>query len=299
MNIAKVLVIEDEPICAALIEAVLSTEGHQLTIAEDCETAWQMLQTDNQSFEAILLDRHLPDMDGLDFLQKLKSVASLKNIPVIMETADADAVSIRQGLAAGAYYYLIKPLERDLLLSIVSAAISECRNEKLLQAAVHQQGLCLCNGFLQQGVFHYRTLEEAKQLAQSLSKVCPIPERVVVGLQELMINAVEHGNLGVSYAEKTRLILENNWQEEIQRRLALPEFQHKFVEVRFERHAEQVTFTIQDQGRGFEWNKYLEFDPERIFDPHGRGIALAKMTSFDSLTYLGNGNIVQVGVFNT
>ena len=297
MKNARVLVIEDEPICAGLIESVLSTKVYQVTLAEDCETAWQILDADQQQFEAILLDRHLPDMDGLAFLQKIKAIPRLKDIPVILETADADDASIRQGLAAGAYYYLIKPLHRDLLLSIVNAAISQCRNDKALQDSVHQHAQSFYK-HLQQGIFHYRSLDEARNLAQTLSQICVAPERVIVGLQELLINAVEHGNLGLTYADKTRLMLDNSWQQEVERRLQLPEFQHKFVEIHFEKQCDKVVFTIKDQGQGFAWQNYLEFDPERAFDPHGRGIALAKMMSFDSLSYLGNGNTVQASVLN-
>jgi hypothetical protein len=50
--------------------------------------------------------------------------------------------------------------------------------------------------------------------------------------------------------------------------------------------------TIQDEGDGFDWQKYLDFDPERAFDPHGRGIAMARMMSFDALEYQGKGNTV-------
>lgn len=47
-----------------------------------------------------------------------------------------------------------------------------------------------------------------------------------------------------------------------------------------------------DQGDGFEWQKFLSFDPDRAFDPNGRGIAMAKMMSFSALDYEGRGNIV-------
>jgi anti-sigma regulatory factor (Ser/Thr protein kinase) len=68
------------------------------------------------------------------------------------------------------------------------------------------------------------------------------------------------------------------------------------VEIRFERTPEAILFTVQDQGDGFTWNTYLDFDPERIFDPNGRGIAIARSMSFDTLEYLGNGNTVRVSV---
>ena len=50
--------------------------------------------------------------------------------------------------------------------------------------------------------------------------------------------------------------------------------------------------TIIDQGPGFDWGGYLEFSPERVFDLHGRGIAMSRSVSFDSLEYRGTGNTV-------
>ena len=50
--------------------------------------------------------------------------------------------------------------------------------------------------------------------------------------------------------------------------------------------------TIADQGQGFDWQSYVEFSPERVFDLHGRGIAMSKALSFDSLEYCGNGSKV-------
>ncbi len=53
-----------------------------------------------------------------------------------------------------------------------------------------------------------------------------------------------------------------------------------------------LTFTISDEGEGFDWRCYLEFAPERAFDPNGRGIAMARLASFASLDYRDRGNIV-------
>ncbi len=54
--------------------------------------------------------------------------------------------------------------------------------------------------------------------------------------------------------------------------------------------------TITDQGHGFDWRKYIGFDPDRAFDLHGRGIAMSKIMSFDNLEYQGNGNSVVTSV---
>jgi hypothetical protein len=49
---------------------------------------------------------------------------------------------------------------------------------------------------------------------------------------------------------------------------------------------------VIDQGAGFDWQRYLDFDPERATDPNGRGIAMARLMSFESLSYSGCGNCV-------
>ncbi len=133
-------------------------------------------------------------------------------------------------------------------------------------------------------------------LSHCLAQSCPEPERVIQGLQELMINAVEHGNLGISYAEKGELMLSGAWLDEIQRRLSLPEFNRRFVMVHFQRLPDKIVFTVQDQGDGFDWQDFMDFSPERVFDLHGRGIAMARLTSFDRLEYQGNGNTVSAVV---
>jgi hypothetical protein len=55
----------------------------------------------------------------------------------------------------------------------------------------------------------------------------PEPRSAVYGLNELLINAVEHGNLGITYDEKIKLVVEGRLESEIERRLALPQNQAK------------------------------------------------------------------------
>ena len=59
-----------------------------------------------------------------------------------------------------------------------------------------------------------------------------------------------------------------------------------------EKGATKCCVTIADQGPGFDWQMYVDFRPERVFDLHGRGIAMSRAMSFDSLEYLGNGSRV-------
>jgi hypothetical protein len=113
-----------------------------------------------------------------------------------------------------------------------------------------------------------------------------------VGLWELILNGIEHGNLGISYAEKSQLNQDNKWTAEIERRLLLSENKSKSVEIYMNRNESNIEFIIKDQGIGFDWHDYLDISPERAFDSHGRGIAMACMYSFDRVEYSGHGNVV-------
>lgn len=112
----------------------------------------------------------------------------------------------------------------------------------------------------------------------------------------MLINAIEHGNLGIGYSTKTSLMKTGIWEQEVLRRQNLPQNQRKKAEVFFRRKADRIELTISDQGEGFDWEKYLEISPSRARDMHGRGIALAKMLSFDDISYEGPGNIARATI---
>lgn len=290
--IDSILIIEDDFIIAGFIEDVLQDSGKSLIFKESAEEAWALLQDEAFNPGLILLDRQLPGMDGIDFLRQLKSTERFQRLPVIMETSMDDQASIQEGLQAGAYYYLTKPLEREIVLTLVNAAWAEY--ETWLQTREALSGAEKTLQHLYRGEFLFKSIQEGEPIMSALANICPQPEKVITGLRELMINAVEHGNLAISYDEKTQFIKSLQLPDEIAKRLAMPEYRDKNVSVTLHRDEKNIEMIFKDEGDGFDWQKYLEFDPKRAFDPHGRGIAMAKNLSFDSLEYQGNGNTVKV-----
>lgn len=291
MNPIRVLVVDDEMINREIIEEYFFGQTEfSLTVCSDGEEAWTAIQAAaERPFEIILLDRMMPGLDGIGLLQRIKADRRFTHIPVIMQTAAGEPEQIREGMEAGAYYYLTKPYRGETLLSIVQAACKTLGTRD----ALHQK-LNDCIGslhYLKEADFHIRTVEEANQLAILVAQAFPDPESALLGISELLVNAVEHGNLGISYAEKTRLKLLDRWKEEIDRRASLPEYRDKHVRLNFLRDTQSITLKIYDQGNGFPWESFLELSPERACDPNGRGIALAKMMSFSKITYEGAGNI--------
>ena len=289
-NTRKVLIVEDEPLVQRVLSSYLLDGGFKPSIVGDAEQAWDVLREEASDYDAMLLDVELPGMDGLELLRRVKRHKALKALPVIMQTTEVSMRSVVEGLKAGAYYYLPKPADKQLLLTVLSAAIDESGRYKALLDALQQaqQGLKL----IRSGEFEFRTLEECRHVTSLLASACPNPEKVLVGLSELMVNAIEHGNLGISFDEKTRLLERSCWEAEILNRLKQPVYAQRIAEASFKRTDTEILITITDQGAGFNWRNYQRVNLAAMFNSHGRGIALAREFSFDSVSYNEAGNQV-------
>ncbi|MEO5346798.1 MAG: response regulator [Magnetococcus sp. YQC-9] len=282
-----VLVVDDEPINIEVLDEILRRD-YGVRFATNGPMALEMALKHDP--DLILLDIMMPGMDGHEVCRRLKADARTRPIPVVFVTAMCGKEDIVEGLRLGAYYYLTKPVDPPAIQAVVAAALNEYATYNALREEVNKTASTF--GMLESCRFRFRTLDEARSLAVLLAKACPDPEKRVLGLTELMINAIEHGNLAISYQEKGVLHKRGEWAREVERRLSLPEYQDRRVVIQFERQAGEICFRICDQGEGFDWRSYMKIDPERAFDSHGRGIAMAGMLSFDEVRYLGKGNEV-------
>ncbi|MEM7565292.1 MAG: response regulator, partial [Pseudomonadota bacterium] len=286
----SILIVDDEPINQDIICAHLEQEEYDLVKADDGDKAWQILELSPNKFDTIILDRMMPGMDGMELLKNIKSNEKMEHIPVVMQTAKAESEDVIQGIRAGAYYYLTKPYNGDLLKTIVRGAINDRMHEKSLLDSL-REGRKIFN-LMSYGRFKIHNLRECNLVASQVAHLCPEPHRVVTGISELLINALEHGNLNIGYEEKSDLMRRGVWQLEIEKRLQSSEKNGTFIELEFEVTDDTVQIRVRDQGTGFDWAPYMDFDPDRAFDPHGRGIAVARLSSFDDLEYFSPGNEV-------
>ena len=290
MKKTSILVVDDNPTTLHLLARILEEEGYEITCATNGLEAMNELRSRVDNFDVIVLDRMMPVMDGMEMTRKILADSDLKHIPIIMQTAADQPEQISEGIKAGVFYYLTKPIERKTLLSVVSSAVKEVEQRRVLRAEMLRHRMSF--GLIQVLKGSCRTLDEAESLASFLANCFPDPDRALTGISEILINGVEHGNLGISYDEKTRLMDENKWREEVMRRLDLPEFKDKKVTVIFEKKENTYYLQVTDQGKGFNWKSFLEFDPSRASHNHGRGIAMANMIAFDRLVYNDQGNQV-------
>lgn len=287
---AKILIVDDDEIIRDVTCELLGQCGYAVEIAEDGMAAWEKIDLAPSRFDLMLLDKKMPRLDGIGLLKRIKSDGRFSELPVVMLTGDSRQEDIAEGLAEGAFYYLTKPLVENVLLLIIKNTLEASHQKRELRAQVGKQANSL--NLMRRAIFCYRTLPEARDLALLLADASKAPERTVNGYSELLINAVEHGNLDISYAEKSQLLLEDRWESEVEARLRHPQYLDRVVNVTLEKTVAANIVTITDQGKGFDWQAYVEFSPERAFDLHGRGIAMSKAASFDNLEYLGNGSSV-------
>ncbi len=287
---ANILVVDDDPINIQIIEDYLEDESYQIQSCMSGEAALEFLSNTEHGIDIVLLDRMMPGMDGLDVLSAMKNHSHLQYIPVIIQSARARKSEILEGVKAGAFYYLTKPFEEEELLSIVRTATKDSLQFREVQTLLAETYKSF--SLLSSGSFEFKTVKDAVALAGLLARNYPNPQKVVTGLRELLLNAVEHGNLAITYDEKTTLNAEFKLHEEITRRMELPEYKDKNVFVELVSTETEITITISDQGKGFNWKEYMEVSPERVMDNHGRGIVMANLMSFDSVTYEGCGNRV-------
>jgi CheY-like chemotaxis protein len=102
------LAVEDEPRNAALLEAILGRAGYALELVTDLAEARSRLASATPAL--ILLDRHLPDGDGLDLVPLIRGDARLRNVPILLVSASVLPRDQRAAIEAGCDGFLAKPV---------------------------------------------------------------------------------------------------------------------------------------------------------------------------------------------
>ena len=125
----RLLVVEDEPTLAAQLRQALTEAGYAVDLSRDGRDAWYRGEV--ESFDAVVLDLGLPEMDGLTVLQRWRAAG--RTMPVLILTARDNWHEKVTGIDAGADDYLTKPFHMEELLARLRALIRRAAGQASAQ----------------------------------------------------------------------------------------------------------------------------------------------------------------------
>ena len=117
----KILIIDDNKYLRFTLSAVLEEYGFKALTAEDFQNGFSKIKSLKPSL--IILDKNLPDGDGIDLLKKIKEHD--RTIPIIVLTAYANEINSLEALKQGVFAFLTKPFDNDEIISTIKKALDK------------------------------------------------------------------------------------------------------------------------------------------------------------------------------
>jgi two-component system response regulator HydG len=185
----RILVADDEESHRIMLRAVLAEEGYEVAEAADGPEAIRAVE--QEPFDLILLDIRMPGMDGIEALTEIRKISPY--IPVLMMTAYASVKTAVEALKAGAFEYLIKPLDIDELKILIEKALEHYH--------LREENLALKERLGDR--FDFSKIigrsEKMKELFDLLAQVAPTDATVLIlgesGTgKELVANSIHHNS---------------------------------------------------------------------------------------------------------
>ena len=284
----KILVIDDQQSIRDLLNRYLTNRGHQVELADNGRRGWEIFDSAPDDFDVILTDVMMPEMDGLELLQKVRSQGY--EVPVIIMTAHAALEISLKAIRLGAFDFLVKPIKWDLLQSAFSrietlrATRAEIKEILPSYSSQVQFSIPSRTSFIESLVSflltHYAQLSDMYRLDKTRIRVCMI---------EALTNALVHGNLEISSAVK-----EKSWEEFnalLRQRESMSEYANREIKVRARFTSEKFEYQVADQGKGFDVSMLPDFRVPESLLLSGRGLLLIH-AYMDKVTWNESGNCI-------
>lgn len=290
--LCNVLVIDPCVETQASIASHVHGRGVSVIAMSDPSTA--VAAIDRVAPDVVITDLFLPGGAGLALTKEIRSRHEL--CPVIVMATDAPESVVVQALRDGAVDYLHKPIvEEELAHALYRARHLLPGNLADLSGVRRSEHRLIVDSDPAHvpGVISWLM----KTTASMLSEIQRLHLRGA--LQELLINAVEHGNLEIPYKEKEQALAKSGYEALLAQRLGQPRLKNRQVAIHvfYAKEAKSLLYRIADEGAGFQWRDVLDAPQETysIDAKSGRGIFLAR-TLFPGLTYNDRGNEVTLTV---
>ena len=286
------LVVADNADTQTVILEHARTKGHSVISASTPAlgfSTFEMTQPD-----VVIIDIFLSEQEGIRLVKQIHE--RRPTCPIVLLTDAGCGESTKEGLCAGALDYVQQPIQEDVFAQVLQRAIRRLPASVDDAPGIERLEYVLIIGpdpsFVESTVIWLiqgtaMGLMEARRL------------HLRAALQELILNAVEHGCLELRYREKMEAMAKDEYDELIRRRRQDARFRDRRVTIRaiYDKRQQILTYQIADEGKGFDWKSYVKSDfdicpPE---DACGRGIFLAH-SFFPDISYNDRGNEVMFTV---
>jgi CheY-like chemotaxis protein/anti-sigma regulatory factor (Ser/Thr protein kinase) len=283
----RVLVVDDQEALRSLLARLLEREGFDPIQAEDGAQAVELYKSESPL--VVVSDIMMPRMDGLALLNEIRRID--RNATVILMTGQGNEDILLKALRGGASNFFKKPFN-------VRELIEEIR--KVVDFRLEAARSSLFSPLMEEETKRFVMPRADSPFFPIINQItlqlpCLLPQEDIlnlkIGIEEVITNAIEHGNLGISFEEKNRAIQEGRLSELIADKGRESDAAGRVVRISSRLTSEIFEIVIRDDGRGFDWRTLPAVEPENLLAFNGRGIFLTKIY-FDEVLYNDAGNEV-------
>lgn len=282
----RILVADDEPSIRKILHKLLDRHGYETLEASNGLEALKIFE--EKKPDIVISDIRMPEMNGLDLLRAIKRI-SPEACVTIMTGFGTEEVAI-EAIRSGACNYFKKPFQASELLYAIGALAELVMHRKRevvdFSTVSSETRICHVGNDVNQV---YPLIQE---LTRTLQGFPYDVESIQIGLLEIITNAIEHGNLGITFQEKQEALKRGTFDELYRTKQASDPASGKIVEIGYEFSPSEVRYTITDSGGGFDWKNLPDSrDPKNIMETSGRGIIMTRLL-MDEVSFNEAGNSV-------
>lgn len=273
---AKIVVVDDEEIIRFTLQKKLSRLGYNVISLDKAEDALYLLKNDD-TIDLLITDIKLRKMDGIELLRRVQGMSD--PVPVIIITGNGNVEDAISALRYGAKDYIRKPFDLNDVASTVHSVI-RVKREKLIEDEFTRY--CRYEKVTYQvpvspEVINVITFRLTRNLVPLGLCNTPTSENITLALQEAISNAMFHGNLDMPSEIREQGGIKA-FNEEVDRRRSLPQYQDSNVTIGCEMTPDFVRYEIEDEGKGFDYSSLPDpRDPEHFFLSSGRGLFIIRI----------------------
>jgi CheY-like chemotaxis protein len=281
-----ILIVDDDKKAREVAGNCLTEHGRTAIFADNGREALEIVVQLRP--DAVVTDLHMPEMDGLELVEHMRR--RFPGIPVVLMTSRGSEETAVTALKAGALSYVPKKHLKMYLcnaMRTVFRAVEAKRHREQVRAYLDRAESIFTLGYEIDG-----TAALVSHLQSNLNRLDFCDEtrlfQVNTALTEALDNAIDHGNLELdsSYRDRSDDAYDRMRLERAERE----PYRNRKVHVAERLAPDEVTYTILDEGPGFDWSLVPDpRDPQNLLKPSGRGLMLIR-TFMDEVTFNDSGN---------